>query len=59
MRAKNKWGFGEFSDTVLFDASFKPEKLTEPAVTRNSGAMIEIQWGLPFNNGATITAFEV
>ena len=59
MRAKNKWGFGEFSDTVLFDASFKPEALTTPPETRNSGAMIEIEWSLPFNNGAIITAFEV
>ena len=59
MRAKNKWGFGEFSDPVLFDASFKPEPLETEAITSNSGAMIKIEWTLPFNNGAPITAFEV
>lgn len=57
VRAKNKWGFGEFSDSVRFDASFKPEPLEQPPVTSIVGAKIKIEWGLPFNNGATITAF--
>ena len=59
VRAKNKWGFGEFSDSVLFDASFKPEALETTPTTSNSGAMVKIEWDLPFNNGAQITAFQV
>ena len=59
MRARNKWGFGPFSDTVRFDASFKPEAPSQSPVTTNAGAMIKIQWSLPVDNGATITAFEV
>ena len=59
VHAKNKWGFGDYSETVLVDASFKPEALSSPPVTINSGALIEISWTLPFNNGATIQEFEV
>lgn len=59
VRAKNKWGFGDFSEPVLFDASFKPETPDTEPTTSNSGAMIKIEWTLPFNNGAPITAFEI
>ena len=59
VRARNKWGLGPFSDVVRFDASFKPEAPSAAPVTTNTGALVKIEWTLPFNNGATISAYEI
>ena len=59
VRARNKWGFGEFSDPVLLDASYSPEPFDSPPVTTNVGGNIRIEWTAPFDNGAEITKYEI
>ena len=44
IRARNKWGFGEYSDPVLFDASYLPEPLDSPPTTTNVGGLVRIEW---------------
>jgi hypothetical protein len=59
VRAKNKWGYGEFSDPVLLDASYYPEPLDSPPVTSNVGGTIRIEWTEPLDNGTEITEYEI
>ena len=47
VRARNKWGFGPYSKTVLIEASTKPATEFTTPVILNSGLNILISWPLP------------
>lgn len=59
IRAQNKWGLGDWSDTVTIEASTNP--LTDPTAptTSNSGANVLIQWPLPNTKGSDILEYDL
>ena len=58
VRAKNKWGFGDFSTTTSVVASSVPSQMSAPT-TAIDGATggVEISWTAPASNGQTITSY--
>lgn len=61
MRAWNKWGFGEESDTsVGIIAATIPDKVIVPETTIDSitGDLV-VTWQPPYNNGAQINSYQI
>ena len=59
LRARNKWGYGSWSDTVSLEASTNPLTQITSATTTNSGANILIQWPSPDTKGSAIVEYEI
>lgn len=59
VRARNKWGFGPYSKTVLIEASTKPATEFTTPVILNSGLNILISWPLPAEKGSTILEYQI
>jgi len=59
VRARNKWGYGPFSDDDVIEASSKPDRQTSVPLTQNSGANVLITWAKPAEKGAEIDEYQV
>ena len=60
VRARNYWGWGEFSDILTIKASSFPEQVSQPstAIDEVTGG-IRVQWTAPFNNAEEITKYKI
>jgi hypothetical protein len=63
IRARNKYGFGEYSSIVAIKASSAPDKVDMPDARwvsiSDTEAGIEISWNAPSSNNEPITAYSV
>jgi hypothetical protein len=59
VRARNVYGFGEFSDTALITASTWPSKPENPPVTETAGTNVRVTFKPPVTNGDVITGFNI
>ena len=59
LRARNKWGFGLWSDTIIIPASTNPLTQVTSPTTSNNGAIVLIQWPLPDQKGSAIIEYQV
>ena len=59
MRARNKWGFGPYSNIVMIKAATNPNRGSTAPVTANDGGNILIAWSQPQDRGSEIFAYEV
>jgi hypothetical protein len=59
VRARNKWGFGPYSDVVEIRAATNPESEQTAPVTANDGGKILIAWSKPEDRGSPIIAYEI
>lgn len=53
VRAKNIYGYGDFSDAQEIKASGTPSQMTSPTVT-NEGTDVKISWVAPNMNSGTL-----
>ena len=58
VRARNEFGFGDFSQEVLILCAFAPEP-PATVTTTNSNSDIVIAWSEPVLNGLLITQYTV
>jgi hypothetical protein len=58
LRARNKWGFGGYSDVQSISASTVPGQVGTPT-TEISGSNFKISWLLPEEYGSTVFAYEI
>jgi hypothetical protein len=58
IRAKNKYGWGPFSDTVTILAADEPDA---PLVITGSqfGTSSRLSWSLPVEHGSSVIAYEI
>jgi len=56
LRAKNKWGFGLYSNIVPIQASKASDQMNAPRV-EYSGTHVRISWMAPYDNGASIEKY--
>lgn len=60
IRAKNRWGFGPFSEEVAIVASGAPYKVLNVTTYVNSqNGNVVVLWTSPVTNGASITSYLV
>ena len=59
VRARNKWGFGPFSDVVQIRAATNPNRELTAPVTANDGGKILIAWSKPQDRGSPIEEYEI
>lgn len=59
VRARNKWGYGPYSEEGLIEASSKPDRQTSAPTTMNSGAYVLITWPAPVERGAEVLEYDV
>ena len=58
MRARNLFGFSDYSSTISILAAKTPEKPLAP-VTYIDGLNVIIDWAAPFDNGSPILGYKV
>jgi hypothetical protein len=58
LQAWNKWGAGGYGTVASIRASTVPAQVDAPTVAV-SGAMVQISWALPAEQGAAVTAYTV
>jgi hypothetical protein len=60
VRARNYWGWGEYSDVLEIKASTVPEKVdtVTTSIEELTGG-VRIEWTAPFDNADTITAYKI
>jgi hypothetical protein len=60
VRAKNYWGWGEWSDVLLIKASSVPEQVSTAttAIDEATGGL-RVEWTEPFDNSDEITEYEI
>ena len=54
MRAKNKHGWGPFSETVSILAAVVPDAI-QSSQSEQDGLNVKLSWTLPTENGAVVT----
>lgn len=59
VRARNKWGYGPYSETVSIQASTNPQRQQSAPVTQNFESSVLISWAKPEEKGAPIEEYEV
>lgn len=59
VRARNKWGYGPYSDWVSIEASTNPDVQVTAPVTQNSGTNILISWPKPEDKGSPILEYQI
>ena len=60
LRAKNKWGWGDYSSTFNILAAMAPDRMARVITTINpSDGALKIQWTKPFENGSPVTAYQI
>lgn len=47
VRARNKWGYGPYSNWVSIEASTNPDYQSSKPITQNSGNSVLISWPKP------------
>ena len=58
VKARNKWGWGDFSSTVTIAATGVPDQMSEATTTIDiATGGVKITWTQPDNNGATISSY--
>ena len=60
VRARNYWGWGDFSDVLVIKTATWPENMV--AVTTSiivSTGYVKIQWTKPYDNEQVITAYSI
>ena len=57
-RAKNKHGWGEYSETSTFNAASIPSQV-DPVVTKIENSFAKIEWEYPVDGAAEITEYEI
>jgi hypothetical protein len=58
VRAKNIYGYGDFSTVTLIKASGTPSQMAIPSTT-NIGTDVKIQWVAPNFNSGTLIAYRI
>lgn len=60
VRAKNYWGWGEFSDIISIKASTVPDKVDVPVTSIEAETVgVRVNWSAPDNHSDTITAYRI
>ena len=59
VRARNKWGYGPYSNTALIEASTKPDTQISTPTLINSGLNIVVSWPLPEEKGSSILEYQI
>lgn len=59
MRAKNIYGWGNYSNNVTIKAAGVPSQVDIPTVTYGSGTNVNISFTEPLNNGDPITNYTI
>ena len=57
-RAKNKYGWGPYSETSVFNAASIPSQVN-PVVTKIENSFAKIEWEYPDDGSATIQEYEI
>jgi hypothetical protein len=58
VRARNIYGYGEFSDTIILIPKAVPDMMASPTTSLDYPT-VTIAWTTPFNNGNTINAYQI
>jgi hypothetical protein len=58
-RAKNKFGWSDYSDERAIVAAARPDKILDPKVERANLVKLEVSWTQPNSNGSPIKEINV
>ncbi len=59
VRARNAYGFGDFSDPASIRTSDKPEIMTAVTTSIVENVNIRIAWSKPYENSEAIQAYKI